>query len=107
MIGVDTGRVAAGAAGRNGGLLLGGGALYLHQAVAIWGEQPAVELYRATLAELDRLIEIAPDAVRRCGSLRLADLPGLGVGNLVGPVAAQAAVALALDGTAPPECFAS
>jgi len=53
------------------------------------------------------LIEIAPDAVRRCGSLRLADLPGLGVGNLVGPVAAQAAVALALDGTAPPECFAS
>jgi glycine/D-amino acid oxidase-like deaminating enzyme len=30
-----------------------------------------------------------------------------GVGNLVGPVAARAAVALALDGTAPPECFAS
>lgn len=76
VIGVDAGRVAAGAAGRNGGLLLGGGARYLHQAVAIWGEQPAVELYRATLAELDRLIEIAPDAVRRCGSLRLADLPG-------------------------------
>jgi hypothetical protein len=76
VIGVDAGRVAADAAGRNGGLLLGGGALYLHQAVAIWGEQPAVELYRATLAELDRLIEIAPDAVRRCGSLRLADLPG-------------------------------
>jgi gamma-glutamylputrescine oxidase len=33
VIGVDTGRVAAGAAGRNGGLLLGGGALHLHQAL--------------------------------------------------------------------------
>ncbi len=76
VIGLDAGRVAAGAAGRNGGLLLGGGALYLHRAIAVWGEQAAVELYRATLAELDRLTEIAPDAVRRCGSLRLADLPG-------------------------------
>ena len=107
------------------------------------------------------MIEIAPDAVHRCGSLRLADLPGPpqdddeaadraaeladrgdhatlcermalpskstrgrplctevlphvvacggynGVGNLVGPVAARAAVALALDATAPPEYFAS
>jgi glycine/D-amino acid oxidase-like deaminating enzyme len=30
-----------------------------------------------------------------------------GTGNLVGPVAARAAVELALDGTRPPPCFAS
>ena len=30
-----------------------------------------------------------------------------GTGNLVGPVAARAAVALGLDGTAPPACFAA
>jgi glycine/D-amino acid oxidase-like deaminating enzyme len=30
-----------------------------------------------------------------------------GTGNLVGPVAARAAVALGLDGTAPPACFSS
>jgi glycine/D-amino acid oxidase-like deaminating enzyme len=30
-----------------------------------------------------------------------------GTGNLVGPVAARAAVALALDGTRPPRCFAA
>ena len=29
-----------------------------------------------------------------------------GTGNLVGPVAARAAVALAVDGIAPPACFA-
>lgn len=76
VVGVDAGRVAAGAAGRNGGLLLGGPAPFLHDAIAAWGP-PAVELYRATLAELDRLVELLPaGTVRRVGSIRLAGLPG-------------------------------
>jgi glycine/D-amino acid oxidase-like deaminating enzyme len=76
VIGVDAGRVAAGAAGRNGGFLLGGAELALHHAVERWGTA-AVELYRATLAELDRLAELlGPDVVRRVGSIRLAGLPG-------------------------------
>jgi gamma-glutamylputrescine oxidase len=76
VVGLDAGRVAAGAAGRNGGLLLGGAAVALHRAIARWGESAALELYRATLAELDWLTEVAPDVVRRRGSLRLAGLPG-------------------------------
>jgi glycine/D-amino acid oxidase-like deaminating enzyme len=69
VVGVDAGRIAAGAAGRNGGFLLGGGAPFLHDAIARWGQDTAVELYRATLGELARV----PDGLVRCvGSLRLA-----------------------------------
>jgi glycine/D-amino acid oxidase-like deaminating enzyme len=68
--------VAAGAAGRNGGFLLGGAELALHHAIDRWGDA-AVDLYRATLAELDRLADLlGPDVVRRVGSIRLAGLPG-------------------------------
>jgi glycine/D-amino acid oxidase-like deaminating enzyme len=77
VVGVDAGRVAAGAAGRNGGFLLGGPALFLHDAIARWGADDAVGLYRETLAELDRLAALlGPDVVRRVGSIRLAGLPG-------------------------------
>ena len=77
VVGVDAGRVAAGAAGRNGGFLLAGAAAYLHTAIARWGADAAVGLYRATLAELDRLVQtLGPDVVRRVGSIRLAGLPG-------------------------------
>lgn len=76
VIGLDAGRVAAGAAGRNGGFLLGGPALFLHDAIARWGEV-AVDLYRETLAEIDRLeATLRPGVVRRVGSIRLAGLPG-------------------------------
>ena len=76
VVGVDAGRVAAGAAGRNGGFLIGGPALFLHDAVARWGPA-AVDLYRETLAELARLSQLlGPEVVRRVGSLRLAGLPG-------------------------------
>jgi len=76
VLGVDAGRVAAGAAGRNGGFLLGGPAPFLHAALAAWG-LPAVELYRATLAELARLRELLGEqVVRPVGSVRLAGLPG-------------------------------
>ena len=77
VVGLDAGRVAAGAAGRNGGFLLGGPAAFLHDAIARWGEDDAVALYRATLTELDRLSDVlGPDVVRRTGSIRLAGLPG-------------------------------
>jgi glycine/D-amino acid oxidase-like deaminating enzyme len=76
VIGVDAGRVAAGAAGRNGGFLIGGPALFLHDAIEQWG-LCAVDLYRETLAELDRLAAtLRPGVVRRVGSIRLAGLPG-------------------------------
>jgi glycine/D-amino acid oxidase-like deaminating enzyme len=76
VVGVDAGRVAAGAAGRNGGFLLGGPDAYLHAAIDAWGEEPAVWLYRATLRELDHLAALVPEVVRRVGSIRLAGLPG-------------------------------
>ncbi|MGI8761211.1 MAG: NAD(P)/FAD-dependent oxidoreductase [Jatrophihabitantaceae bacterium] len=77
VVGVDAGRVAGRAAGRNGGLLLGGGAWCLHHAIARWGAAAAVALYRETLAELSRLADVlGPEVIRRVGSIRLAGLPG-------------------------------
>lgn len=77
VVGVDAGRVAAGAAGRNGGFLLAGAAAYLHTAVDRLGEATAVAQYRATTAELDRLAAaLGPEVIRRVGSIRLAGLPG-------------------------------
>ncbi|MGH8862269.1 MAG: NAD(P)/FAD-dependent oxidoreductase [Jatrophihabitantaceae bacterium] len=76
VVAVDAGRVAAGAAGRNGGFLLGGPDAYLHSAIAAWGSDAAVWLYRETLRELDHLAELLPDVVHRVGSIRLAGLPG-------------------------------
>ena len=77
VVGVDAGRVAAGAAGRNGGFLLGGGAPELSRSIADWGLDVTMDLYRATLAELDHLIErLGPEVIARVGSIRLAGLPG-------------------------------
>ncbi|TAM82143.1 MAG: FAD-binding oxidoreductase [Jatrophihabitans sp.] len=77
VVGVDAGRVGAGAAGRNGGFLLGGPAPFLHDAIGRWGEAAAVGLYRATLAELEEIAaRLGPGVVRRAGSIRLAGLPG-------------------------------
>jgi glycine/D-amino acid oxidase-like deaminating enzyme len=77
VVGVDAGRVAAGAAGRNGGFLLGGGAPEMTWAMAHWGAEQTLALYRHTLAELDRLLEqLGPAVIRRVGSIRLAGLPG-------------------------------
>lgn len=76
VVGVDGGRVAAGAAGRNGGFLIAGPEPPLHQALAAWGDY-AADLYRETLDEIDRLADLlGPDVVRRVGSIRLAGLPG-------------------------------
>jgi len=77
VVGVDAGRAAAGAAGRNGGFLLGGPALAAHDAAKVWGSEVALGLYRETLAELDALTELlGPEVIRRVGSIRLAGLPG-------------------------------
>src|SRR5215207_4141755 len=71
VVGIDAGPVAGGAAGRNGGFLLAGGALFHHAAVEAWGEERAVGIYEESLAELDRLeAELGP-LVRRVGSLRI------------------------------------
>lgn len=76
VVGLDAGRVAAGAAGRNGGFLLGGPEPALHHAIERWGEC-AADLYRETLLELGRLAErLGPDVIRQVGSIRLAGLPG-------------------------------
>lgn len=76
VVGIDAGRVGAGAAGRNGGFLLGGPASFLHRSVRTWGAS-SIELYRATLAEIDRLSGLlGTEVIRRTGSIRLAGLPG-------------------------------
>ncbi|MDH6198200.1 gamma-glutamylputrescine oxidase [Mycobacterium frederiksbergense] len=76
VVGLDAGRVGAGAAGRNGGFLLAGPSEFLHRSVQSRGES-SIDLYRATLAEIDRLGEmLGPEVIRRSGSIRLAGLPG-------------------------------
>lgn len=77
VIGLDAGRVAAAAAGRNGGFLLAGSAPGLADAVESWGRDAAWALHRATADELDRQAALlGPDVIRRVGSIRLAGLPG-------------------------------
>lgn len=72
VVGLDASTVGGGAAGRNGGLLLAGGAPFHHDAVRMWGEAAAIAVHHGTLEELDRMIRDAPDLVRRCGSRRIA-----------------------------------
>lgn len=73
VVGIDAGVVAGGAAGRNGGFLLAGPADFHHDAVRQVGRERAVALYRRTLLEMDRMTEETPDAIRRDGSLRVAE----------------------------------
>lgn len=97
VVGLDAGRVGAGAAGRNGGFLLGGPAPFLHDAIARWGADAALGLYRQTLAELDRECAVlGPAVIRRTGSIRLAGLPGEDDEHRAGELADCAAHAAAL-----------
>jgi glycine/D-amino acid oxidase-like deaminating enzyme len=75
VVGVDAGTVAGAAAGRNGGFLLAGLAHGHHKAGEQLGRRLAARLYQMTLDELDRLSAETPDAVRRTGSVRIADSP--------------------------------
>ena len=64
--------IASGASGRNGGFALRGGAPAYDAARAQLGREQARALWELTERYLDRLAELAGDAFRRTGSLRLA-----------------------------------
>jgi glycine/D-amino acid oxidase-like deaminating enzyme len=72
VIGIDAGLVAGGAAGRNGGFVMAGIARFYHQAVAQLGRVAARRAYQATLDQLDYMTQQTPGAIRRVGSLRIA-----------------------------------
>jgi glycine/D-amino acid oxidase-like deaminating enzyme len=72
VVGIDAGPVAGGAAGRNGGFLLAGAERPHHRAVADYGHERAVALYRETLREIERLaVELGPEIIRLVGSARV------------------------------------
>src|SRR5207244_11739896 len=71
-------RVASGASGRNGGFALRGGALGYLEARRRFGADGARDFWLFTERTLDRMEELAGDAFRRVGSLRLADDDELG-----------------------------
>lgn len=73
VVGIDAGSVGGGAAGRNGGILRAGLRVPHHEAVATFGRERALRLYRLTAAEIGRIDRETPDLVRRTGSLRLAE----------------------------------
>jgi len=64
--------VAEGASGRNGGFALRGGASRYDVARETYGVDQARGLWQWTERALDRMEVLAGDALRRCGSLRLA-----------------------------------
>jgi gamma-glutamylputrescine oxidase len=72
VVGIDGADVGAGAAGRNGGFLLAGAYDFYHDAVRLHGRDRALSIYRATLAEIHRIAEAAPEVVRFTGSRRIA-----------------------------------
>jgi gamma-glutamylputrescine oxidase len=72
VVGIDAEDVGAGAAGRNGGLLLAGTAHFHHDAVGLFGHERALTLYRRTLTELDAVFAEFPQCTSRTGSLRIA-----------------------------------
>jgi gamma-glutamylputrescine oxidase len=64
--------LAGGASGRNGGFALRGGAMAYDRAREWLGAEPARSLWHWTERYVDRMEELAADALRRTGSLRLA-----------------------------------
>jgi gamma-glutamylputrescine oxidase len=64
--------IAGGASGRNGGFALRGAAAPYPVVVESIGRERAAALWRWTETALDELAEVAGDALRRIGSLRLA-----------------------------------
>jgi gamma-glutamylputrescine oxidase len=65
-------RIAEGASGRNGGFALRGGAARYDVARETYGAREAAAFWRWTEEALDRVDELAGDALRRPGSYRLA-----------------------------------
>lgn len=74
VVGIDADRIAAGAAGRNGGLLLAGIADFHHNVRKELGVERATALYQHTLDEMDRIEATTPEAVSRIGALRIGEL---------------------------------
>ncbi len=74
VIGIDSDRIAAGAAGRNGGLLLAGIADFHHNVRKDLGTDRAKALYQHTLDEMDRIEATTPEAVSRIGALRIGEI---------------------------------
>jgi len=68
----DARGIAEGASGRNGGFALRGAAARYDVARETYGSDAAQELWLRTETALDRLEQVAGDAFRRTGSLRLA-----------------------------------
>jgi glycine/D-amino acid oxidase-like deaminating enzyme len=64
--------IASGASGRNGGFALRGGAMAYDSAIEWLGHDAAAEYWRLTESYVDRMAELAANAFRRTGSLRLA-----------------------------------
>lgn len=73
VIGVDAVDVAAGAAGRNGGLLLAGPVDFHHDAVKKHGVERTLAITSLTERELARIQQETPGVVRITGSLRIAE----------------------------------
>jgi gamma-glutamylputrescine oxidase len=73
VIGIDAVDVAAGAAGRNGGLLLAGSVDFHHDAVAKHGRERALAIHALTERELATIQRETPGVVRVTGSLRIAE----------------------------------
>ena len=69
---VDARRVGEGASGRNGGFALRGTAAPYDEVVASVGRERALALWQWTEAELRAMGDVAGDAFRHVGSLRLA-----------------------------------
>jgi gamma-glutamylputrescine oxidase len=69
---LEAGEVASGASGRNGGFALRGAATSYQSARALLGPAPARMLWELSERALERMEQLAGDAFRRVGSLRLA-----------------------------------
>src|SRR5438270_9951774 len=68
----DARGIAEGASGRNGGFALGGGAARYDVARDTYGAERAAAFWRWTHEALDRMADLAGDALWRTGSYRLA-----------------------------------
>ncbi len=72
VVGIDRHDVGAGAAGRNGGLLLGGPVDFHHDAIERLGRDRTLAITALTEQERDRIARETPGVVRITGSLRIA-----------------------------------
>lgn len=73
VVGLDAAAVGGGAAGRNGGFLLAGLPSFYHRAAEQFGRERVRSVYQRTMHEMDRMTVETPEAIRRVGSLRIAD----------------------------------